>query len=267
MLRSVAAKTLRDARRGFLWWSLGLIGLSTMMVSVFPAVRDNPSLNRLAQDYPQALKGFIGFGGQVDYLSPAGFLGSEVFALTAPLLLLVAAIGGGAGAIAGEEERGTLDLLLANPLSRTRLALGKLAALVAELCGLVLVLWLALLIGGRAAGMHISAWKLGAGSLSLLLLALLFGALALLAGAATGHRSRAIALTTAARRRGVPRQLAGAAAGPLKPLRPSRHSSITARAIRFGMGSTRGHALVLLLAAVIAGALVPLVFERHDLAS
>ena len=72
MLRSVAAKTLRDARRGFLWWSLGLIGLSTMMVSVFPAVRDNPSLNRLAQDYPQALKGFIGFGGQVDYLRRRG---------------------------------------------------------------------------------------------------------------------------------------------------------------------------------------------------
>ena len=61
MLRSVAAKTLLDSRRGFLWWSLGLIGLSALMVSVFPAVRDNPGLNRLAQDYPQALKGVIGF--------------------------------------------------------------------------------------------------------------------------------------------------------------------------------------------------------------
>jgi hypothetical protein len=76
MLRSVAAKTLRDSRRGFLWWSLGLIGLLALMVSVFPAVRDNPGLNRLAQDYPQALKGVIAFGGQVDYLTPAGFLGT-----------------------------------------------------------------------------------------------------------------------------------------------------------------------------------------------
>ena len=42
--------------------------------------------------------------------------------------------------------------------------------------------------------MHISAWKLAAASLSLLLLAFLFGALALLVGAAIGHRSRAIAL-------------------------------------------------------------------------
>ena len=38
-----------------------------------------------------------------------------------PLLLLIAAIGAGAGAIAGEEERGTLDLLLSLPVSRRRL--------------------------------------------------------------------------------------------------------------------------------------------------
>ena len=45
-----------------------------------------------------------------------------------PLLLMIAAIGAGAGAIAGEEERGTLELLLANPLSRRRLVLEKTAA-------------------------------------------------------------------------------------------------------------------------------------------
>ena len=49
-----------------------------------------------------------------------------------PLLLLIAAIGAGARATAGEEERGTLDLLLANPISRRRLVLEKLAALAAE---------------------------------------------------------------------------------------------------------------------------------------
>lgn len=267
MLRSVAAKTLLDSRRGFLWWSLGLIGLSALMVSVFPAVRDNPGLNRLAQDYPQALKGVIGFGGQVDYLTPAGFLGSEVFALTAPLLLLVAAIGGGAGAIAGEEERGTLDLLLANPLSRRRLALEKLAALAAELCGLAVVLWLALVVGGRVAGMHISAWKLGAGSLSLLLLALLFGALAMLTGAASGHRARAIALTTAVAVAAYLVNSLAPLAGPLKPLRPLSPFFHYGAGDPLRDGLDPWHALVLLLAAVVASGLVPFVFERRDLAA
>ena len=44
-----------------------------------------------------------------------------------PALFLVASVGNGAGSIAGEEERGTLDLLLSEPLSRTRIAVEKLA--------------------------------------------------------------------------------------------------------------------------------------------
>ena len=63
MLRSVLLKSLRDTRRGFLWWSLGLIGLVALMVSVYPTVRDNPSLNKLVEDYPEALQAFIAFGG------------------------------------------------------------------------------------------------------------------------------------------------------------------------------------------------------------
>ena len=39
----------------------------------------------------------------------------------APLILLIFAVGAGADAVAGEEERGALDLLLAHPLRRRRL--------------------------------------------------------------------------------------------------------------------------------------------------
>jgi len=33
MLRNVFLKSLRDLRRGFVWWSIGLAGMSAMMVS------------------------------------------------------------------------------------------------------------------------------------------------------------------------------------------------------------------------------------------
>ena len=91
MLRNVALKSLRDMRRGFLWWSLGLVGFVSLIVSVYPTVHSNPSLNKLAQDYPEALQAFIAFGGAVDYSSAAGYLGIELFSLMVPLLLLVAA--------------------------------------------------------------------------------------------------------------------------------------------------------------------------------
>ena len=119
MLRSVFLKSIRDLRRGFVWWAVGLVGYVAMIVSVYPTIRDNPELNKLVESYPEALKAFIAFGGQLDFTSAAGYLGSELFSFMFPALFLVASVGNGAGSIAGEEERGTLDLLLAEPLSRT----------------------------------------------------------------------------------------------------------------------------------------------------
>ena len=95
MLRNVFAKSIRDLRRSLLWWSIGLVGLVAMMTAVYPSIRDNPELNRLVEDYPEALKAFIAFGGSVDYVSGAGYLGSELFSFMVPLLFAIAAIAAG----------------------------------------------------------------------------------------------------------------------------------------------------------------------------
>lgn len=265
MLPSVLLKTLRDLRRGFAWWGIGLIGLVALMVSVYPSVRDNAGLNKLVQDYPEALKGFIAFGGEVDYISPAGYLGSELFALMVPLLLLVAAIGAGGRALAGEEEAGTLDLLLANPVSRHRVALEKFAALVLEIVGLGLVLFAALGIGCRAVDLSVSLGHLVAATTSAVLLAIVFGAIGLLVGAATGHRARALGITAAA---AVAAYVVNGLAPlvdafePLQKVSPFYHYAASDPLRR---GLSAGHVAALLGIAVVAAALAPLVFERRDL--
>jgi beta-exotoxin I transport system permease protein len=198
VLRSVFLKSLRDLRRGFAWWSVGLASMAALMVSVYPSVRDNAALNKLVQDYPEPLKGFFGFGGELDYTSAAGYLGMELYSFIVPLLLLIAAVAAGSGAIAGEEERGTLDLLLSLPVSRPRLALEKFAALAAESAALGVVLWLSLWIGARAVGMQIGAGKLAAATAGAVALAVAYGSLALLAGCATGRRGLSIAIAAAA---------------------------------------------------------------------
>ena len=64
MLRSVVLKSLRDGRGSALpGGASGSSATSRCMVSVFPTVQDNPSLNKLVEDYPEALKAFIAFGG------------------------------------------------------------------------------------------------------------------------------------------------------------------------------------------------------------
>ena len=265
MLRNAFLATLREMRRALAWWSLGLIGLTAMIVAVYPSIRDNPQLNRLAEDYPEALKAVIAFGDQVDYVSPAGYLGSELFSLTVPLLLIVAAVGAGARAIAGEEEKGTLELLLANPLSRRRLALEKLAALAAELLALGAVLWLALAVAVRAAGMDVSLGHLGAAAVSAVLLAVGFGSIALVVGCATGRRGVAIGATAAA---AVAAYIVNSLAVLVDALEPVRNASpfyhyAASDPLRRGLSA--GHSLFLLAVVAVAAVLAPVALDRRDL--
>lgn len=265
MLNSIFAKTLRDLRRGFVWWSIGLAGMVALMVSVYPTVRDNPALDKLAKSYPTALKGFLGFGGQLDYSSPAGYLGIELFSLMVPLLLLVAAISAGSNAIAGEEERGMLDLLLSAPISRRRVVVEKFGALAAEAAGLGIVLWLSLVVGARAVGMHVGAGMLGGATLGAVLLAVTFGAVALLIGAATGRRSRAIGLSAAA---AVAAYLVNSLAPLVSSLYAIRKASpfyyyAAGNPLRQGLDPR--HALALLLVALVATAAASVMIDRRDL--
>lgn len=265
MLRNAFTKTLRDLRRALAWWALGTIALSAFIVSVYPSVRDNPELNKMVEDYPDTLKALFGLGEDVDYTSAVGYLNSELFSFMLPLLLLVAAIGAGARATAGEEERGTLDLLLANPVSRRRLVLDKLAALVAEVAALGFVSWLSLVVGCRLVGMHISSAHLGAATAATVLLAVSFGAIALFVGAVTGRRGAAIGIAAAG---AVAAYLVSSLAELVDFLKPLRAASpfyhyVAQDALRDGLAA--GHAAFLVALALVATTAAVVAFSRRDL--
>jgi len=267
VLGSVWTKTLRDLRWSLLWWSVGLAALVAVMAATWPSVRDNEDLDRLVNGLPPALRSMFGFGGTIDFTSATGYLGSRVFSFMAPLLLLIVAIGAGARAIAGEEERGTLDLLLSLPLSRRRLVLEKAVALGAEVSILSAAFWLALWIGARAASMPVGAGRFAGATLMLALLALAFGTLALALGAATGRRTVAAGVAAAA-------AVAGYLVQSLAPLSSTLdaidwlspfHYYAAANPLQEGLQARNVHVLSALAAAGAACATVAL--ERRDLSS
>jgi ABC-2 type transport system permease protein len=265
MLRSVFAKSMRDLRRALLWWSVGLVGLVAMMTAVYPSIRDNPALKRLTEDYPEALKAFIAFGGSVDYVSGAGYLGIELFSFMVPLLFSIAAIASGAAAIAGEEERGTLELLLSQPVTRRRVAAEKLASAVAEVGVLTIVLWLSLWVGVTLTGMDVSSWEVLSASVTAGALGLTFGAIAFLVGAATGRRALAIGLAATA---AVASYLVNALAAlvsalePLQKLSPFYHY---AAGDPLRQGVAPAHLLFLVVVAVVAAVAGIAAFDRRDI--
>ncbi|MGH3017605.1 MAG: ABC transporter permease [Gaiellaceae bacterium] len=263
MLHGVLLKSLRDVRRSFAWWSLGLAGYVALIVGVWPAIRDNEALVELEESYPEELKAFFSFGG-FDFSTAAGYLGAELFSLMVPLLLIIAAVGAGARAIAREEERGTLDLLLGNPISRRRLVLEKAGALALELAGLAVVLFAALALATTVADMDVSLADLASATTSAFLLGLAFGVIAFALGAATGRSAIAI---------GVSAALAVAAylINGLSPLVDGIHSIrwlspwyhyVAGDPLREGLSP--GNALVLVAIAGVAAAVAVLAFDRRD---
>lgn len=148
----IARREFRDALSSK-WFLLYTIAFTTLAIGV--------SFISLAGSGEH---GFAGFGK-----TAAGLL--NLIMLVVPLMALTA----GAGTIAGERERGTLLYLLAQPLSRTELLLGKFA-------GLAIALTCSLCIGfGLSAGLL--AWRaggVGVGSFMMLLVFTIVLALSML---------------------------------------------------------------------------------------
>ncbi|MBE1494066.1 ABC-2 type transport system permease protein [Amycolatopsis lexingtonensis] len=193
MLRDILLKTLHDQRRGLLAWSVSLVLLVAMYVALWPSIRDQPSMGQFLQNIPEAMRALFAASG-ADMSTPTGYVQVELLSFMGPMLLLIYAITTGAAGVAGEEDRHTLELLMANPVSRTRVVLEKLAALVVGTVLLGLVTGLALVLEGRLAGLTLPIGHVAAAMLHMTLLALVFGALAAAIGGLTGHgtASRAI---------------------------------------------------------------------------
>jgi ABC-2 type transport system permease protein len=164
-----------------------------MQMAVYPSVRSQGAKMRdLVSSYPTAFKAMFGMEG-VDFTSGPGYLSTETFSLLAPLMLIGLGIALGTGAIAGEEERGTLDLLMASPVSRGRVLAAKALGALAALAAVAVVLYLTVLVAASGFDMSVGAGMLAQATGAVLLLAIACGAVAFLAGAATGKRGAAIA--------------------------------------------------------------------------
>ena len=190
-LFALVSHTVRMQLRGVLIWG-GALGLySAAMVASFTAIEGSADqLNRLMEAYP---KGMLEAFGVTDLGDPANYMHSQVFGL-APLALAFFPIIALANAIAGAEERGTMDVLLGNPLPRWQVVAGNFVATAVSLLAISGIV--GLLTWGTAVlvDVELSARPVAEAVLNLWPVCILFGALALLCSASFHRRSLAIAI-------------------------------------------------------------------------
>ncbi len=161
--------------------------MGVMVGAMYPAL--DGALTSLGDAFPEELLALFGGG---DVSTPEGFYQLETFGMMAPIAVMILTIGIGARSVAGEEERRTAGLLLANPVSRTDLLLQK--ALVMVLFGMIIgvVTFLGVAAGNILGGLDMDVANIAATSLLVSLLGIVFGGVALLLSAATGRVSIAL---------------------------------------------------------------------------
>ena len=263
-LHSVFERAFDEQRRALVGWVLGLAGLGVVMLAMYPSIRGNRSFSKLLESDPQALRTLFGLA---DYTSGPGYLRAEVFSLTGPLLFVIFAVLWGTDLTAGEEERRTVDILLANPISRRRVVMEKWMAMVVGIVVVALSLGLVLVAFGPAVKLHVGLRALSAEIVATALLAVLFGSLGLALGAATGHRGLARGVTALA---AVVAYLLSSLPELVSWLRPARPLSPWYHALGVDPLSTGYrplHVLVLLAMTALCLAVAVGSFDRRDLAT
>lgn len=264
MPESVRGHALHARRRGLVGWGLGVAATTVITAAFYPFVAQEPAIRQLMETLPDAVLAAMGAAG-ADFFSPAGYLDARLFGLIAPLLLLIFTIGWATRTIAGEEEDGRLELLLANPVARSRVLLEKAVALAGGIVLLAAVSFVVLLILRPVSELTVPVGELVAMHVSLVLLSAVFGALALALAAATGRRGLSTGVSAAV---AVLAYLVDSFAPlvegmeRLQPVSPF-HLYRGNQPLRNGLDPWHAAALVVIVGLLLAVAV--LTFERRDI--
>jgi ABC-2 type transport system permease protein len=261
----ILARDLHDHRRSLLAWAIGIALYAALIVVVWPSIRDSAQLTKAFRDYPDALKQLFGGEAGFDFGTSAGYLNAELFSLMYPLMLAVFAIAFGASTLAGEEERGVLDLVLAYPVRRGRVVTEKAVALLVGLAGLAVVSTLTMLLVGLAVSLGQGTSALVAAVTGSALVAAATGTFALFVGAWRGSRSAAIGAAAAVFVGGYLVQVLAGFVDALDPLRwvSPMYLANGTTPIRNGWPLAQYAALGVVTAVLVLAS--RRVFERRDL--
>ena len=133
----LVAVPLRALRRSVFWWAAGLASLVAGTVAFWPVFKGSSAITDALDQLPSGILGALGLA---NFGTPAGYLRGNLYELFLPLLLAAAAVVFVNGQTAGEEAAGRLEILLAQPVDRRALFLGRAVAALIALIALTLIL-------------------------------------------------------------------------------------------------------------------------------
>jgi ABC-2 type transport system permease protein len=192
-------KTLRDNRVGILAWGLGLGTLIFVGVTQYSQLLGGAGGDR-AKAIAEMTKAFQSFSFLIGEITSIGTLGGfvtvRVLGIVPTLLALWVAIVA-IGLIRGEEQKGTMEMLLSTPQRRGSLFSQKTLALLTALILVAVLIGLGLWGGSLVVGEDLGIFKIAETALNMVGLAAFWGAVGLLAAQLIGSRRKAAGIISA----------------------------------------------------------------------
>ena len=138
-MRAIFWRIIKDRRNVTLIYIIAAVALVWLYVAIYPSIQaQSASLEQVLKTYPESfLKAF-----NVDlksYTTIGGYLAAEQYSFTWPIITIFMLVGFSGTALAGEIEKGTIELLLSQPVSRVKLFLGRYFAGLAILIAYILL--------------------------------------------------------------------------------------------------------------------------------
>ena len=174
-------------------WGGSLALLAIYLLALYEAfVSQQAQFSSMLSAYPPELMAF--FGGTKDLFVPTGFLNFTYFSYVAVILGFLACASG-AGLLAADEERGTLELPAAYPVSRLSLFSARLLALLVSLAAILALSWAGFAVASPGSSLKaLTAWQYALPHFELLAFLFFFAGLGLLLSQVLPSRSLASAV-------------------------------------------------------------------------
>lgn len=128
-------RTIKNRKNSLIAYSIGAVIFMWMFVLIYPLFAESQvDFDKLLQAYPPEI--FDAFGmdlADFTLTNFESFVGVEYFSIMWPILVIIFVISFGGAQIAGEIEKGTIEIILAQPISRLKIFFGKYLAGVASI--------------------------------------------------------------------------------------------------------------------------------------
>lgn len=248
---------IRRHYRGVLFWTIGVTLYTALMVLSFPAFEETGALD--VSQYPEAMREAFNLES-MSTIEP--YLSSQVFNFL-PLVLMFVPITIFAGAIAGAEERGALDILFGNPLPRWVYVVAYWLAVALMLLAMLVVLGVGAWLAAVLIDVDLSFGESMGAALNVFPIVMAAGGIALLLSAMTRQRAVAIGVPAALLFLMYLVDIIGKISETYRPLRNASFFKAYGDPLQEGMPWV-GIAILLGIAVALASLAIP-AFRRRDI--